>query len=121
MKNYFIKILYLYFFKLFFCILGKFFESFLGVVTMYLFIPEVILQSSRLTGDEKIMLSYIFLLQKHSLPLFANYEYLSNNLGIVNPEDVLNKLFEKCYIRKGPNGWLLAEKSRKRLFSQSRF
>lgn len=61
---------------------------------LFLQIPAQILRSKKLTGDEKILLSYIVSLNRQGAAFFGSPEYLEEALGIKDPVRVLHSLEE---------------------------
>ena len=59
---------------------------------LFLQIPAVILESTKMTGDEKILLSYIISLNRQGAGFFGSVDYLERILGIQKPEKVIQSL-----------------------------
>lgn len=59
---------------------------------LFLQIPAVILESQKLTGDEKILLSYIISLNRQGAAFFGTPDYLERILGIKEPTKVISSL-----------------------------
>lgn len=71
---------------------------------MYLLIPQVILESRKLSSDEKILLSYIATLSKHGYQCYAKPEYLDSLLGLSGSAAILEALGERNYICSSVRG-----------------
>lgn len=70
---------------------------------MYIYLSEDILSRSDLTGDEKILLSYIRILDKQNRAFFGSEGWTRDNLGITGVNKVLKSLIEGGFIH-GQNG-----------------
>lgn len=70
---------------------------------MYIYLTEDVLSRSDLTGDEKILLSYIRILDKQNRAFFGSEGWTRDNLGITGVNKVLKSLIEGGFI-VGQNG-----------------
>jgi len=80
--------------------------------SMYLLIPDIILSSSKLSSDEKLLLSYALTLHNAGKKMFAKPEYLESLLGVPNAAQIVEDLGERGYListvqGKEPSGWVL--------------
>lgn len=83
---------------------------------MWLKIEEPILQSRRLSGNEKIVLSYIALLTKQGKCMFASEEWALGNLGINDLNQVLTKLVSTGHVIQTMAGFKLTDASYQKLW-----
>ena len=78
---------------------------------MYLIIPELILQSRKLSGDQKIILSLLIVLQQQGRFLFASELWFLENLGIKNGVEILHGLEELGHCERTKQGWRLTNEA----------
>ena len=71
---------------------------------MYLVIPEQVLVSRMISAEEKILISYLIVLQKAGKKMFAKPEYIENLLGLKNVSFILESLGERNYIVSSIDG-----------------
>lgn len=79
---------------------------------MYLMIPELVLSTSKLDSDEKIVLSYVLTLYNAGKKMYAKPEYLESLLGVPNISQIIENLGERGYLTssitgKEPSAWVL--------------
>lgn len=82
---------------------------------MFVIIPEPILQSIKLTSDEKIIISMISTLEKFGKKFFASELYLLTNLGMENGKDILYSLVQKGFLSQCGNDYQLLPHVKQRL------
>lgn len=75
---------------------------------MYLMIPETVLSSFKLTAEEKILVSYMHLLEKSNKYFFGDFEYIEKLLGIFGLEPVFDNLGERGIVVKALDGYHLS-------------
>lgn len=81
------------------------------VTSMFLFVPEVILRSKNLSGDEKLILSMVFHLQGKGRSLFASDVYLTEMLGLPDPFVVIGSLIAKKFLIKDDKNYVIPPKT----------
>jgi hypothetical protein len=68
------------------------------VIVIYLSIPGGVLHSMRLSSDEKILISYVYMWQRQERPCRRRIEYIAFELGIANIEEIIIALVRKGII-----------------------
>jgi regulator of replication initiation timing len=73
---------------------------------MYIYLTEEVLRRTDLSGDEKILLSYIMLLTRHNKTFFASERWTVRNLGFTDLEAKKRKLIERNFCGEMHDGSL---------------
>ncbi len=73
---------------------------------MYIYLTKEVLGRTDLSGDEKILLSYIMLLTKHKKTFFASEKWSVKNLGFTDLEAKKRKLLERGFCGEMNDGSL---------------
>jgi hypothetical protein len=73
---------------------------------MYIIINEDILKRTDLTGDEKVLLSYIQLLTKADRKFFGSEKWCIRNFGFADLESKKRKLIDRGFVSENLKGEL---------------
>jgi len=74
----------------------------------YLSIPGRLLESTRLTSDEKLVMAYVYNWQRLSRKCISAYSYIAQQLGIVQIEAVVVGLIQKKILIEDNNELMLS-------------
>jgi hypothetical protein len=66
----------------------------------YLSIPGTLLSSMRLSAEEKILISYVYMWQRQPRQCKKNYTWIALETGLVNPEKLILELGRKGIIEE---------------------
>lgn len=78
---------------------------------MFIVIPQIVLQSRKLSGDEKILLSYVISLHKSGKMCFATEVFFQAQLGLMQSRHNLSRLSDLGHIENTHGGWRLTQEA----------